>query len=253
MLCHGDCRDDSQVNDVAGSLMRCQHVCPSCSKKTVFYEHQNTVALCIPPPPPQVQPIQAPSNLIDIKVVYLPEVPQQTRNFSFASLKQLLQPQVWMVPVNQENSVSALRERIAKLLPSAALKQCNEKIVLVEASNANRSTVQAKFLDDSTSLASLSPARLVYCYCPIHIYKKRLLLLQVLFAMWIDVVEYCFVFMIVSLSSARHRPLGARRSAHCGPVHQIVLVWISPAGFLRPGLGHCSTPALHMDESVSVA
>ena len=170
-------RDDSKVNDVAGSLMRCQHVCPTCSKKTVFYEHQNTVALCIPPP--QIQQNQSPIALIDFKVVYLPEVPQQTRNLSFGSLKQLLQPQVWTVQVNQEKVVSTLRERIVKLLPAAALKQCNGKIVLVEAANANLSTVQSKFLEDSIPLKSLSPARLVYCYCPIHIYKKRLLILQV--------------------------------------------------------------------------
>ena len=179
ILYHDNCRDDSKVNDVAGSLMRCQHVCPTCNKKTVFYEHQNTVALCIPPP--QIQPNQMPTNLVDFKVVYLPEVPQHTRHLSFESLKQLLQPQVWTIKVNQEKFVSALRERIVKLLPAAALKQCNDKIVLVEAANANLSTVQPKFLDDGMPLTSLSPARLVYCYCPIHIYKKKMLLLQVLY------------------------------------------------------------------------
>lgn len=169
--------------------MRCQHVCPTCKKKTVFYEHQNTVALCIPPP--QIQPNQMPTNLVDFTVVYLPEVPQQTRNLSFESLKQLLQPQVCTVKVNQEKFVSALRERIVKLLPAAALKQCNEKIVLVEAANANLSTVQPKFLEDGMPLASLSPARLVYCYCPIHIYKKKMLLLQVLHC-----CEYISKFLI---------------------------------------------------------
>ena len=40
-------RDDSIVNDLMGGLVRCQLVCRRCQRTTVFFEHQNTVALSL--------------------------------------------------------------------------------------------------------------------------------------------------------------------------------------------------------------
>ena len=180
-------RDNSEVNDLAGSLMRCQHICPSCHKKTVFFEHQNTVAVSIPPPPQTESAIIPP---LEVRVVYLPEAPEQTRGLTFAALKQLLQPSFLPVKLDRVRpdgsavTVATLRERLLKLIPPAALAQCANNVILMEAANINASTVQNRVLEDSMPLTSLlsngaSRPPVVYAYCPIHTLKKRLLLLQV--------------------------------------------------------------------------
>eukprot|EP00597_Dinobryon_sp_UTEXLB2267_P002583 CAMPEP_0170063244 /NCGR_PEP_ID=MMETSP0019_2-20121128/4186_1 /TAXON_ID=98059 /ORGANISM="Dinobryon sp., Strain UTEXLB2267" /LENGTH=416 /DNA_ID=CAMNT_0010269629 /DNA_START=716 /DNA_END=1962 /DNA_ORIENTATION=- len=168
-------RDDSAVNDLAGSLMRCQHVCPACHKCTVFFEHQNTVSVSIPADPEGPQ--GGAEGLESVQVVFLPEAPQQTRDLSWAALGLLLRPRGWTLRLGPGASMQTLRTQLRALLPPAALEQSGGQVLLLElVARAKGDKGPAwRWLGEDSPLGT---ARTVLAYCPIAAYKGRLLLTQ---------------------------------------------------------------------------
>jgi hypothetical protein len=73
-------REDSEVKDVVGSLLRSQLVCLTCSKRTVYFEYHQTLQLAIPSPDPPAGAAAAAGaattgmkRAVAVKVLFVPD------------------------------------------------------------------------------------------------------------------------------------------------------------------------------------
>ena len=123
-------REDSEVKDIVGSLLRSKLTCLECGKKTVYFEYHQTLQLAIP----TINAAAAKPR--EIKVLYIPDndiaqraaaaaatksvkTPSSSSSSSFSAVPVLSQPLLFVVKAARNDTIGGLKTKVARLITEA--------------------------------------------------------------------------------------------------------------------------------------
>lgn len=162
-------REDSEVKNLFGSLMRSQLNCPDCGKTSVSFEYHNTVQVAIPR-----------SNTVHLTVIFVPELfANFGRVHNAEQLEQYMRVQTFNLDVDRLQTMHFVKQLLRKRIAAPYLDRSDGELLLLQSEPGLDHRTVCSVLVDSSSVGRFSADAIVYAYCPLKECARRLVVMQV--------------------------------------------------------------------------
>ena len=157
-------REDSEVNDIVGFLLRSQLECLQCGKKTVYFDYYQTLQLAIPRAPASSSSLEADQRR-DVPVLFVPGADLRIDCSSLdggpgstqSAMQGSQRPVLLSVNVASSDTVGTLKEHAAALI--AALVLVGDTRATMEAADALNRLVLLQMGQKLSTLLSVADDR----------------------------------------------------------------------------------------------